>query len=168
MKSGKKHLWRESSNPVVYQWNPSLQSIYCNKFLGAECTNLYENLLCKITDVDNNPMSAVDILITTCISKQLLMGFSVKERISIQPLFRAINGTTTNVKLQNVDYMIYRKKGITEDNRSTYQRLMREYKALIQRKKRNYHLAIAADVKHLHQCDPQGYWCFWKRFKPSH
>ena len=57
---------------------------------------------------------------------------------------------------------------MTEDNRSTYQRLMREYKALIQRKKRNYHLAIASDVKHLHECDPQGYWRFWKRYKPSH
>ena len=57
---------------------------------------------------------------------------------------------------------------MTEDNRSTYQRLMREYKALIQRKKRSYHLAIASDVKHLHKCDPQGYWRFWKRFKPSH
>ena len=61
MKSGKKHLRQESSNPVEYQWNPSLQSIYCNKFLGVECTNLYENLLCKIIDVDNNPMAAVDI-----------------------------------------------------------------------------------------------------------
>ena len=57
---------------------------------------------------------------------------------------------------------------MTEDNRSTYQRLMREYKALIQRKKQNYHLAIASDVKHLHECDPQGYWRFWKRYKPSH
>ena len=60
------------------------------------------------------------------------------------------------------------KKGMTEDNRYTYQRLMREYKALIERKKRNYHLAIASDVKHLHECDPKGYWRFWKRFRPSH
>ena len=59
------------------------------------------------------------------------------------------------------------KKYMTENDRNAYNELMREYKALIQRKKRKYYLAIASDVKYLHERDPQGYWQFWKRHRPS-
>ena len=59
------------------------------------------------------------------------------------------------------------KKITIGNNRATYHKLMREYKALIQRKKRKYNFAIALDVKYLHEHDPQGYWRFWKRHKPS-
>ena len=166
MKSGKKHFRRESSNPVAYQWNPSLQSIYCNKFLGAECTNLYENLLCKIIDVDNNPMAAVDIFDNYI--KTAIDGIFRKRKNINTSTFPCNKWYDDECKAAKRRLHDIPKKGMTGDNRSTYQRLMREYKALIQRKKRNYHLAIASDVKHLHECDPQGYWRFWKRFKPSH
>ena len=43
-----------------------------------------------------------------------------------------------------------------EDYRSTCHSFMREYKSLIQQKKRNDYLAIASDVKYLHKCDHHG------------
>ena len=59
------------------------------------------------------------------------------------------------------------KKYMTENDRNAYNELMWEYKAFIQRKKRKYYLASAFDVKYLHKRDPQGYWQFWKRHRPS-
>ena len=43
-----------------------------------------------------------------------------------------------------------------EDYDSTCHRFMREYKSLIQQKKRNDYLAIASDVNYLHKCDHHG------------
>ena len=59
------------------------------------------------------------------------------------------------------------KKITIGNNRATYHNLMREFKALIQWKKRKYNFAIALNVKYLHERDPQGYWRFWKRHNTS-
>ena len=47
--------------------------------------------------------------------------------------------------------------------------LQREYKQLIQRKKRDYFHKIAIKLEELHSNKPQMYWKFWKKFKrPDH
>ena len=53
---------------------------------------------------------------------------------------------------------------ISEQTRHSYNSSMRNYKALIQRQKRQYH-QVTTDVKQLHKRDPQGYWQFWKRHR---
>ena len=160
-----KTRFRPSSTPVVYRWDQNAQSIYCNRFLGTEWTHLYENLLCKIIDVDHDPRSAADI-------------FDNYIKTAIDGIFHRRKTVTTSTlpcnkwyddeckaakrRLHNMS-----KKITVGNNRATYHKLMREYKALIQRKKRKYNFANVLDVKYLHERDPQGYWRFWKRHKPS-
>ena len=56
-----KDTQQRCSYPVVYRWDPSKQPIYCEKLLDTECTKIYENLLCKIIDIDRDPRSAIGI-----------------------------------------------------------------------------------------------------------
>ena len=97
-----KTLFRPSSNQVVYRYQNS-QSLYCNKFLGTECTHLYENLLCKIIGFDHDPRSAVDIFDNYI--KTAIDGIFHKRKTVTMSTF-----PTTNAKQQNADYIICWKK----------------------------------------------------------
>ena len=160
-----KTRFRPSSNPVVYRWDQNSQSIYCNRFLGPECTHLYENLLCKIIDVDHDPRSAADIFDNYI--KTAIDGIFRKRKSYTTSSFPCNKWYDDECKAAKRRLHNMSKKITIGNNRATYHKLMQEYKALIQRKKRKYNFAIALDVKFLHERDPQGYWRFWKRHKPS-
>ena len=55
----------------------------------------------------------------------------------------------------------------TVDDRLKYHRTKKMYKSLIQRKKRNHQMKVAADVEAMQTSDPQAYWKFWKCQKRS-
>ena len=160
-----KHTQQRCSYPVVYRWDPSKQPIYCEKLLGTECTKIYENLLCKIIDIDRDPRSAIGIFddyMNTAIN-----GLFHKRKVVNTNDFPRNKWFDDECKSAKRKLHGMPKKCMTENDRNAYNELMREYKALIQRKKRKYYLAIASDVKYLHERDPQGYWQFWKRHRPS-
>ena len=41
--------------------------------------------------------------------------------------------------------------------------MLRQYKSLIQKKKRHYQLKIATDIDQIDKQDPQEYWKYWKK-----
>ena len=121
--------------PVVYSWDPSKQPIYCEKLLGTECTKIYENLLCKIFDIDRDPRSVIGIFddyMNTAIN-----GLFHKRKVVNTNDFPRNKWFDDECKSAKRKLHGMPKNYMTENDRNAYNELMREYKALIQRKNGN-------------------------------
>ena len=57
----------------------------------------------------------------------------------------------------------HRKTLLTVEDRHVYWAMLRQYKSLIQKKKRHYQLKIATDIDQIDKRDPQEYWKYWKK-----
>ena len=128
-----KHTQQRCSYPVVYRWDPSKQPIYCEKLLNTECTKIYENLLCKTIDIDRDPRSAIGIFddyMNTAINGLFHKRKVVNTNDSPRNKWFDDECKSAKRKLHGMP-----KKYMTENDRNAYNELMREYKALIQRKK---------------------------------
>ena len=93
----------------------------------------------------SNPLAAVDIFDNYI--KTVIDGIFRKIKNNINTsTFPCYKWFDEECKVEKRRLRDISKKGMTENNRSIYHRLMREYKALIQRKKRSYQLMIASEM----------------------
>ena len=117
--------------------------------------NLFERLLCKIADCDNEQKTAIDIFndhINTAIGQHFQKRKAI--HTSNFPCNKWFDDECKEAK------RILHDKGkaintITE--RQAYNALMKKYKSLIQRKKRKFQQNVAAEVKYINESDPQEY-----------
>ena len=163
--NGKDRTRPKNPKPLVYRWDPSLKATYCSRLHSIECMDLYGNLLCKIADDEHDPRSAVTIFSNYI--DAAINGLFQKRKNCVKRNFPSNKWFDDECKIAKRNLHDRFKTCFTTNDREIYHTLLRQYKSLIQRKKRKYRLTIASEVKYLHERDPQGYWQFWKRHKRS-
>ena len=157
---------RTNKAPVAFHWDPHLKYIFCQRLGNSECEALYENFLCMM--IENHADRNV-----------VVNGFYDFITSAISPIFKLRKGTYQSVFPRNswfdadckVAKMKLRQSGkyvITAEERKIYTELHRDYRRLIQYKKRKHQLSVATKFEQLVSSDPQEYWRIWRKNKARH
>ena len=131
----KNHREKRNTYPTVYKWNPDLLPAYHDRLLNTGCINLYDQLLNKIKCVNLDSGAAVDAF-----------NDYMNKYPAIGPLFSKRNNDRSGTfpvnawfdkECKGAKTMLHdrRRNIISEQTRHSYNNSMRNYKALILRKK---------------------------------
>ena len=147
-----------------YKWDPKEKDEYVNTFYEEESLAYLEFLICGATST-----YSVDEL---CEDFYRLLEYSVK-RVSKKKSITLRNTFPHNKWFD--DECKEMKKSVNEYAlqhdltnslcRDEYGKKLRNYKTLLQRKKRKYFYEIRTELEQMVTTNPQHYWDFWKKHK---
>ena len=147
--------------PVVYRWDPSLQDTYRYHLGDKQATDMRDNLLCSIVCQEMN----IDHIVgkfNECISYAAEKTF---RKANINPRNKFPRNPWFDDQCKNLKATLHILGKNDGEGNHVYLELKRQYKALVQRKKRQFRQNLAMEVENLYYSDPKKYWEFWKKCK---
>ena len=151
--------------PGQFKWKPTLRQNYIESLKTAVDTDSYQQVLNDMVDrpcsIENNVHAFYGILKSAI---QQNFRKSKPRPFCNFPKNEWYDNDCKEIKrkMRNLN-----KNVNTWHDRELLSQLQREYKRVVQLKKRNYHKIIARKVEDLNSKNPQEYWKFWKRYKKS-
>ena len=154
-------LWQKgvndtSSRSNVFIWQDEKREEYQIALRNEQACHAFEEMLCAATE--------------GCNTDTLCDMFNGMLEIVISPLFPARKHISKERKCTQNNFPsnpCYDKECKSLNaQQDEYNILLRQYKQLIQRKKRQYQQAKLSELENMRTEDPNSYWKFWKSLNP--
>ena len=147
----------------IYRWNKTAKAAYCRDLNSSTCNEMFGDFLCDIVDSalsnDDIVKRFYDVLHTAFADNFKLQGKQANSTFPCKPWFD--NECKTLKSLLHKRIKVARSKSDEEE----ITKLKRDYKRLIQYKKRAHCQLVAEKIDKLQRKNPNDYWAFWKKYK---
>ena len=149
--------------PTAYRWDNRLKHEYSSRLNEGHDNELYDKLLCQISDTNIASNEVVATFYEYLDSK--ITGLFKKKWYNNKNSFPHNHWFDNECKIAKRMLHHKVKHVVSESDRNIYCDLKKNYNRITQSKKRKYQEKIASEIENLNSNDPEDYWRFWKKHK---